>query len=30
MYENVLARGALDETISLRPIEPLDCSLLSH
>ena len=30
MYENVLPRGALDKTISLRPVEPLHCSLLSH
>src|SRR6267154_4282895 len=30
MYENVLPRGALDKTISLRPVEPLYCSLLSH
>src|SRR5208282_924393 len=30
MYENVLPRGALDESISLRPVEPLHCSLLSH
>jgi hypothetical protein len=30
MYENVLPRGALDESISFRPVEPLHCSLLSH
>src|SRR5208283_4899338 len=30
MYENILTRGALDETISLRPVEPLHSSLLSH
>lgn len=30
MYEYVLPRGALDKTISFRPVEPLDCPLLSH
>jgi hypothetical protein len=30
VYENVFTRGALDETISLRPVEPLNSSLLSH
>jgi len=30
VYKNVLTRGALDETISFRPVEPLHCSLLSH
>ena len=30
VYENVLTGGALDETISLRPVEPLHWSLLSH
>jgi hypothetical protein len=30
VYENVLSRGALDETISFRPVEPLHSSLLSH
>src|ERR1017187_9224391 len=30
MYENVFARGALDKAISLRPVEPLHCSFLSH
>jgi hypothetical protein len=30
MYEHILTRGALDETISLRPVEPLHSSLLSH
>jgi hypothetical protein len=30
MYENVLSRGALDKSISLRPVKPLYCSLLSH
>src|ERR1700678_61439 len=30
MYKNVLPCRALDEAISLRPVEPLYCSLLSH
>ena len=30
MYKDILARGALDKAISLRPIEPLHCSFLSH
>jgi len=30
MNEDVFPRGALDETVSLRPVEPLYCSLLSH
>ena len=30
MYEHILPRGALDKSISLRPVEPLYCSLLSH
>src|SRR5229473_1514599 len=30
VYENVFPSGALDESISLRPVEPLYCSLLSH
>src|SRR5271169_4596058 len=30
MHEDVFSRGALDESISLRPVEPLYCSLLSH
>src|SRR6185312_12132127 len=30
MNENVLARGSLNEAISLRPVKPLYCSLLSH
>jgi hypothetical protein len=28
--ENVLPGGALDETVSFSPVEPLDCALLSH
>ena len=30
MNEDIFPRGALDETVSLRPVKPLDCSLLSH
>src|SRR5271163_4515705 len=30
MHENIFSRGALDKAISLRPVEPLHCSLLSH
>src|ERR1700677_5137858 len=30
VHEHILSRGALDEPISFRPVEPLDCSLLSH
>ena len=30
MDEHVLASGALDKSISFRPVEPLYCSLLSH
>src|SRR5208282_2030954 len=30
MYEDILARGALDESITLRPVEPLHSTLLSH
>ena len=30
MDENILSRGALDKTISLRPVEPLYCTFLSH
>jgi len=30
MYEDILARGALDEPVSLRPVEPLHSTLLSH
>src|SRR5208337_3734278 len=30
MHEHILARGALDESVSLRPIEPLHSTLFSH
>src|ERR1039458_2643542 len=30
MHEHILARGALDESVSLRPVEPLHSTLLSH
>src|SRR5262245_10833644 len=30
MNENVLPCGALDKSISFSPVEPLDCTLLSH
>src|ERR1700690_3175446 len=30
MHEDILARGALDEPVSLRPVEPLHSPLLSH
>jgi hypothetical protein len=30
MHENVFSRGALDKTISLRPVEPLHSTFLSH
>jgi hypothetical protein len=30
MNENIFPGGALDKPVSLRPVEPLDCSLLSH
>ena len=30
MNEYVLPGGALDESISLGPVEPLYCALLSH
>jgi hypothetical protein len=30
MNENVLPGRALDEPVSLRPVEPLYCALLSH
>src|SRR5580700_7720825 len=30
MYENILPGLALDKTIALRSIEPLDCSLFLH
>ena len=28
--EHIFPRGALDESISLRPVEPLHCTFLSH
>src|SRR5207302_6823553 len=30
VYKHILPRGALDKTISFRPVEPLDCTFLSH
>jgi len=30
VHEHIFSRGALDEPISLRPVEPLHCSFLSH
>src|SRR5256885_1388747 len=30
MHEHILARGALDKPVALRPVKPLDSSLLSH
>ncbi len=30
VHEYIFPRGALDESISLRPVEPLDCTFLSH
>src|SRR5271155_3102443 len=30
MHEDILAGGALDEPVSLRPVEPLHSTLLSH
>jgi hypothetical protein len=30
MYEYILSGGALDETISFSPVEPLHYTLLSH
>jgi hypothetical protein len=30
MHEHILSRGALDESVSLRPVEPLHSTLLSH
>jgi hypothetical protein len=30
MHEDILSRGALDKPVSLRPVEPLDSSFLSH
>ena len=30
VHEHVFSRGALDESISFRPVEPLHCTFLSH
>jgi hypothetical protein len=30
MYEHIFPRGALDKTVPLSPIEPLDCAFFSH
>ena len=30
VHEYILARGALDESIPLRPVKPLHCTFLSH
>ena len=30
VHENIFTRGALDKSISLRPVEPLYCTFLSH
>ena len=30
VYKYVLPRGALDKSISFRPVEPLYCTFLSH
>jgi len=30
VHENIFPRGALDKYISLRPVEPLHCTFLSH
>jgi len=30
VHEHIFSRRALDESISLRPVEPLHCSFLSH
>ena len=30
MNEDILPRGTLDKPVTLRPVEPLDCTLLSH
>src|SRR5271167_4080285 len=30
MHEDILAGGALDESVALRPVEPLHSTLLSH
>jgi hypothetical protein len=30
MNEDVFPGGALDESVTLRPVEPLDCTFFSH
>ena len=30
VHEHIFPRGALDKSISLRPVEPLHCTFLSH
>ena len=30
VHEYIFPRGALDKSIALRPVEPLDCTFLSH
>jgi hypothetical protein len=30
VHEHIFPRGALDESISFRPVEPLHCTFLSH
>ena len=30
VHKHIFPRGALDESISLRPVEPLHCTFLSH
>jgi hypothetical protein len=30
VHEHIFPRGALDESISFRPVKPLDCTFLSH
>src|SRR5579863_10091179 len=30
VHKHIFARGALDKSIPLRPVEPLDCTFLSH
>lgn len=30
VHEHIFPRGALDKPVSLRPVEPLHCTFLSH
>ena len=30
VYKHIFPRGALDESVALRPVEPLYCPFLSH